>query len=104
MNDIQSSFSSACRRAKIKGLQFRDLRRTFSSRLHEQGVDALIIKRLLRNKTFKISEEVYIQSSMKQLKEAVEKMDKNESSLTHDRHTDEGKRKRLLEIPLFSMN
>ncbi len=37
---IRRSFKEACRRARIEDLQFRDLRRTCSTRLHEAGVDS----------------------------------------------------------------
>ena len=71
ISSVQHGFQAACRRAKIKSLQFRDLRRTFGTRLHEKGVDPLIIQRLLRHSSFKISEQVYIQSSLRMMKEAV---------------------------------
>jgi len=71
VGSIEHAFQAACRRANIQNLQFRDLRRTYASRLHEKGVDPLIIQRLLRHSTFKISEQVYIQSSLRMMKEAV---------------------------------
>jgi integrase len=71
IRSIQHAFSAACRRAKISNLQFRDMRRTFASRLHESGMDPLMIQRLLRHSCFKISEQVYIQSNMKSLKAAL---------------------------------
>jgi integrase len=74
VKSIYIAFSSACKRAKISGLQFRDLRRTFSSRLHELNTDPLLIQRLLRHSSFRISEEVYIQSSMELMKNASEKL------------------------------
>jgi len=111
LKDISKPFSTACRRAKIKNLQFRDLRRTCATRLHEKGIDPLIIQRLLRHSSFKISEEVYIQSSLKQMRDAIEKMSEkelkkpeNQPPLTHHRPTSEEKSKRQDEIPLFSMN
>ncbi len=75
LSTIQRSFSSACRRADIQDLQFRDLRRSYSTRLHEKGIDPLIIQRLLRHSSFKTSEQVYIQSNMKQMKDAVALLD-----------------------------
>jgi integrase len=73
---IRRSFREACRRAGIEGLQFRDLRRTCSTRLHEAGVDPLLISRLLRHSSTKISTEVYIQSSLRMMKEAFREADK----------------------------
>ena len=74
VKNIHIAFSNACKRAKITDLQFRDLRRTFSSRLHELNTDPLLIQRLLRHSSFRISEEVYIQSSMELMKDASEKL------------------------------
>lgn len=76
---IRRSFREACRRAGIEGLQFRDLRRTCSTRLHEAGVDPLLISRLLRHSSMKISTEVYIQSSLKLMKKALAEVDTNAS-------------------------
>jgi len=73
IQSIQHAFRSACRRAGIDNLQFRDLRRTFGTRLHQNGVDPLIIQRLLRHSSFKISEQVYIQSNLAMMKEAMNK-------------------------------
>jgi len=69
------SFRATCKRAGIEKLQFRDLRRTCSTRLHEDGVDPLIIQRLLRHSTFRMTGEVYIQSSLKMMKTAFDKSD-----------------------------
>ena len=72
----QHAFEGARRRAKIEGLEFRDLRRTCATRLHEANVDPLIVSRLLRHSSAKISAEVYIQSSMKLMKKAMNEADK----------------------------
>lgn len=72
---IQHSFTAACRRAGIKGLQFRDLRRTCATRLHESGVDPLIASRFLRHSSVKLSSEVYIQSSQRFMKQELERME-----------------------------
>jgi len=108
VKSIKVAFLNACRRSKLKNLQFRDLRRTFSSRLHENGVDPLIIQRLLRHSSFTISEQVYIQSNMRMMKEAVrilaEKQPKNRNScyisVTQKKR---GKRETFVTIP-FSTN
>jgi len=80
LKDFKRAWVNACRRANITGLQFRDLRRTYASRLHEKGIDPLLIQRLLRHSSFRISEQVYIQSSMRMMKEAVEKLNDNSDS------------------------
>ncbi|MCJ7581742.1 MAG: tyrosine-type recombinase/integrase [Candidatus Aminicenantes bacterium] len=78
----QHAFEGARRRAKIKGLEFRDLQRTCATRLHEACVDPLIASRLIRHSSAKISAEVYIQSSMNQMKKAMEEADQ-EQGKTH---------------------
>lgn len=75
IRSIQHAFQAACRRASIEELQFRDLRRTCATRLHEAGVDPLVIQRVLRHSSFKISEEVYIQSSLTLLRKALKEAD-----------------------------
>jgi len=77
VKSIKKGFVRARNAAGIEDFQFRDTRRTFSSRLNEQGVDPLIIQRLLRHSSFKISEQVHIQSNLKMMKEAMEKLNQN---------------------------
>ncbi len=67
------SFREACRRANIEGFQFRDLRRTCSTRQHEAHIDPLLIQRFLRHSSFRMTGTVYIQSSMKMMSEALNK-------------------------------
>jgi integrase len=75
ITSIQHSFTAACRRAGIKGLQFRDLRRTCATRLHESGVDPLVASRFLRHSSVKLSSEVYIQSSQRFMRQELERME-----------------------------
>lgn len=111
ISTIQRSFTSACRRAGIKGLQWRDLRRSYSTRLHQMGIDPLIIQRLLRHSSFKTSEQVYIQSNMKQMKEAVNLLDEririkpeNDEDLSRIWPTKLKSRSDILVNGLFSVN
>lgn len=53
---LKHSFTTACRRAKIVGLRFHDLRHTFASRLVESGVDIITIKDLLGHSSVTITE------------------------------------------------
>ena len=76
IRSCQHAFEAARRRAKIVGLEFRDLRRTCATRLHEAKIDLLIVSRLLRHSNTKISAEVYIQSSMNLMKKAMNEADK----------------------------
>ena len=111
IKSIQHAFQATCRRAKIEGLQFRDLRRTCATRLHENEVDPLIIQRLLRHSSFKISEQVYIQSSFKTMKEALKRADDKTkkgtdklANLEHIWNTEKTEEKEAPAICLFSRN
>ncbi len=111
IQSILHAFRGACRRADIVNLQFRDLRRTFGTRLHQNGTDPLIIQRLLRHSSFKISEQVYIQSSLKMMKDAVnkvntetEKKSNNPVNLAHIWNMKEQQKKETPLSPWFSMN
>ena len=46
-NPLKTSFYAACRRAKITGLRFHDLRHTFASRLVAAGVSLVDVSKLL---------------------------------------------------------
>lgn len=111
ISNIQHGFQAACRRAGIKGLQFRDLRRTCLTRLHEAGVDPLIISRFARHSSTKITTEVYIQSNLKMMKQALRKVDEkagknidNSGNLLHHCYTGKKEEKEKSTIALFSMN
>ncbi len=106
VKSIQHAFQAARRRAGIEALQFRDLRRTFGTRLHQRGVDPLIIQRLLRHSSFKISEQVYIQSGLKMMKEALNRtmeLDKK-VEMEHIWNTKKSSEKNTSVINLFSLN
>lgn len=111
ISSIRHAFQGTCRRADIKNLQFRDLRRTYGTRLHQKGVDPLIIQRLLRHSSFKISEQVYIQSSMKMMKEVLKKVeekqarkDENITDLEHLWNMKDKVREETPISPFFSVN
>src|SRR5262249_46342844 len=46
-NPLKTAFRAACRRAKITGLRFHDLRHTFASRLVQAGVSLVDVSKLL---------------------------------------------------------
>lgn len=103
----QHAFEGARKRAKIEGLEFRDLRRTCATRLHEAQVDPLIVSRLLRHSSAKISAEVYIQSNLKMMQKALVKADEKANSPDVLEHFKQGTNSRKTEKEvtcLFSMN
>jgi integrase len=107
---IRRSFENACRRAKIKGLRFHDLRHTFASRLVERGVDIVRVKELLGHSSVKITER-YTHSNQEERKKAVEllcekpaKAAKNLENLLHNCDTEKDKKKYVSISSLFSVN
>lgn len=54
--EVKKSFKEACRKAKIDGLRFHDLRHTFASRLVEAGVDIVTIRDLLGHFSVKVTQ------------------------------------------------
>jgi integrase len=53
--NINRSFATALRRAKIQGCRFHDLRHTFASHLVMAGVDITTVSRLLGHKSLKMT-------------------------------------------------
>jgi excisionase family DNA binding protein len=83
--DMKKGFKAACRRAKIKGLRFHDLRHTFATRLVAKGVDIETIKELLGHYSITVTQR-YTHSNDDRKKKAVEllsKLDRKGSNLTH---------------------
>lgn len=107
---VQRSFKNACRRAKIEGLRFHDLRHTFASRLIELGVDIVRVKELLGHSTVKVTER-YTHSSSEERKRAVEllcegphKTAKEVEKLLHWCYTKRGENESVFVSSLFSIN
>jgi integrase/predicted DNA-binding transcriptional regulator AlpA len=75
---IKTAFAAACRRAKIEGLRFHDLRHTFASRLIASGVDLITVKDLLGHSSVRITEK-YSHSNLEQKKKAVEVLNDQKS-------------------------
>jgi integrase len=73
---FRRSFENACRRAKIKGFTFHDLRHTFASRLVRAGVDLITVKDMLGHYSVKTTER-YTHSNREQKRKAVEILSKN---------------------------
>ena len=107
---VRRSFETACRRAKIEGLRFHDLRHTFASRLVERGVDIVRVKELLGHSSVKITER-YTHSNQEERRKAVEllceksyrKAEKVEN-LLHRCYTKKGENESVFKSSLFSVN
>ena len=68
---FRRTFETACRRAKIIGFTFHDLRHTFASRLVRSGVDLITVKDLLGHYSVRTTER-YTHSNQEQKRKAVE--------------------------------
>ncbi|MGB6339118.1 MAG: site-specific integrase [Candidatus Aminicenantaceae bacterium] len=69
--DMKKGFKAACRRAKIEGMRFHDLRHTFASRLIEYGADIATVQMLLGHSSITITQR-YIHSDDDRKRAAVE--------------------------------
>jgi len=67
---IRTAFENACKRAKISGFVFHDLRRTFGTRLLEQGTDIVTIQRLYGHSSLMVT-QLYLHPDDKLGREAV---------------------------------
>jgi integrase len=68
---VRTAFKAACRRAKLSGLRFHDLRHTFATRLIEAGADIITVKELLGHFSVQMTER-YTHSRSEQKVRAVE--------------------------------
>jgi len=107
---VRRSFETACRRAKIEGLRFHDLRHTFASRLVERGVDIVRVKELLGHSSVKITER-YTHSNQEERRKAVEllceksyRKVKKVENLLHRCYTKKGENESVFKSSLFSVN
>jgi integrase len=74
-HDVVNHFKASARRAKIKGLRFHDLRRTFASRLAQRGVPLQTIAKLLGHGATYVTER-YAHLSCDDLREAMNRLKK----------------------------
>lgn len=74
LKSIKSSFRTARRNAKIKGLRFHDLRHTSATRLVEAGVDLVTVSKILGHSTIAMTVK-YAHPSAENMRLAVEKLD-----------------------------
>jgi integrase len=53
---VKKAFKGACKKARIEGLRFHDLRHAFASRLVEKGFDLITVKDLLGHFSVRVTE------------------------------------------------
>lgn len=73
IKDIKTAFKNACRRAKIVGLRFHDLRHTAGTRMLESNVNIVAISEILGHSSIDITKRRYLHPD-NSLREAVEKL------------------------------
>jgi integrase len=73
IKDIKTAFKNACRRAKIDGLRFHDLRHTAGTRMLESNVNIVAISEILGHSSIDITKKRYLHRD-NSLREAVEKL------------------------------
>jgi integrase len=73
VKDIKTAFKNACRRARIVGLRFYDLRHTAGTRMLESNVNIVAISEILGHSSIDIAKKLYLHPDSS-LREAVEKL------------------------------
>ena len=79
-NPLKTGFYAACRRAKIEGLRFHDLRHTFATRLVAENQNIAVISKLLGHAQITTTMR-YAHSTSEAEKSAVEKLCRTEQAL-----------------------
>ena len=71
--DVKTAFNNACRRAKIEGFTFHDLRCTAGTRMLESGVNIVAISEILGHSSIEITKKRYLHPD-NSLRDAFEKL------------------------------
>ena len=71
--DVKTAFNNSCRRAKIEGFTFHDLRCTAGTRMLESGVNIVAISEILGHSSIEITKKKYLHPD-NSLRDAVEKL------------------------------
>jgi len=71
----KTGFYAACRRARIHGLRFHDLRHTAASRLVMSGTDIETVRQILGHSSLSVTQK-YVHSGLDQMRQAVESLPK----------------------------
>ena len=73
IKDVKTAFKGTCRRAKIKGLRFHDLRHTAASKMIEAGVDIVTVSKILGHASIQVTMR-YAHPTPENMRLAVEKL------------------------------
>ena len=71
LNWIKHSFTTSCKKAKITGLRFHDLRHTVATRMLEAGVNVVLVSKILGHSDINLTVKRYIHPE-DSLRDAVE--------------------------------
>ncbi|AUI67896.1 tyrosine-type recombinase/integrase [Beggiatoa leptomitoformis] len=84
LQNIKTSFGTACRKAKIEGLTIHDLRRTVGSWLINGGERLEIVQDVLRHRDIGTTREYYAHLEKSKAREALEKLDNTKIYILED--------------------
>jgi integrase len=73
VTDVKTSFRGACKRAKIKGLRFHDLRHTAATMMVEGGIDLVTVSRILGHSSIQMTMR-YAHPTPENMRLAVQKL------------------------------
>lgn len=73
ITDVKTSFCGACRRSKVKGLRFHDLRHTAATMMVEAGIDLVTVSRILGHSSIQMTMR-YAHPTPKNMRLAVRKL------------------------------
>lgn len=74
VKDVKTSFHTACRRAKIKGLRFHDLRHTFATWFYRATRDVVALQKILGHSKIEMTMR-YVHETFEDMQAAVEKFE-----------------------------
>jgi integrase len=83
VKEVKTAFRNACKRAKIEGLRFHDLRHTAGTRMLERGVNIVAISEILGHSSIETTRKRYLHPD-NTLRDAVEKLASFEQSCSQN--------------------
>lgn len=72
---VEKYFKLLLKKLEIRDLKFHSLRHTFATRLREQKIDIKVISELLGHSDWKITESIYIHTTLDLKKDAIEQLE-----------------------------